>query len=231
MTLTPDKREALWFCGGLFAIAVAVNLAFSTFSAAPRRQPPSSTAIQSVATIPLLETNLPSVTETMAPDAANLVNAGISRPPGTLVVACAAATESGEPALTIKGALLSSLTAAGVQVIPEYFTPDFLTNRAFERMLGGSREAWDTLRLAPTLDAVVLAREKVQYSKDESLANIITATLRVTVAASRSSPMKSGGSWTFVASGAGFTEIEALHMAEERIKKQITNAADLRLAP
>ena len=78
------------------------------------------------------------------------------------------------------------------------------------------------LELDQRVVGVLVARETVEYSANPSLENVLTANMRLEVLALPANPNATGQTWTFMATGAGFSQTAARAMAEERLLKQIT---------
>jgi hypothetical protein len=237
-----DQQEALWFFGGLSIIAVVVNTIFSPlFSASRQPSPTPSTNVQQnfqqQAHTPIRpsETNValsspPPVDEAVAQhtrDLTRYVNTGFSREPGMKAVAIVAVSEDGAINDTVGYAVDAKIKSGTVETIPAFFTPEFVSDGLFGQTFGGSRTAFARLDLAKSLDAMVLARESIQYSADASLNDLVTASVQLDVKLLPVGASARNRSWSLTASGAGFKREEARRMAEERLIKQIGSSTNM----
>jgi hypothetical protein len=82
-------------------------------------------------------------------------------------------------------------------------TPDSLFNNVFN----GSSDLFNKLELAKSLDAVLLARQNVQYETNNDLDNVITANMTLEISALPVAGQIQSQSWTFTANGTGFDNV------------------------
>ncbi len=148
---------------------------------------------------------------------------GFARTPGVQTLAVVAATETGKLSSNIGNALARHLKTANVEITSSFFTLEFVSDGLFAGMFNGSTEQFGKLELAHSLNAIVLARQTVQYSKNPSLENVTTAAMQLDVVLASVATPGQPQSWTFTASGAGFSNQAARAMAEDRIIKKIAD--------
>lgn len=161
--------------------------------------------------------------------AARYLNPGFARKPGLKNVAIAAVAD-GEPDRPLAVALASRLNNETLVLFTSFFKPSFYADGLFANVFGGSTESIDKLMLTNTLDALLLAQEQVEYSTNGvDLNYVITARTRLNVAFLPFDTMRTEQSWTFAASGAGFSRGEALKNADDRLLKQITGDNNMSL--
>lgn len=160
---------------------------------------------------------------------ARYLNAGLSRTPGSKTLALVVATENGKVDQAVSAALANHFKAGTVKISTSFFKPEFVSDKVFANVFDGSTEILNKLELANSLDALLLARLAVRYSKDSSLDNLISANLQLAVQVVPIGGNIQNQTWTFTASGAGFSQAEAWSMAEERLIKQITNDTKMSL--
>jgi hypothetical protein len=158
---------------------------------------------------------------------AQYVNSGPARRTGVETVAIVAASEDGKLNRAVTAALVNRFQTEPVQIIHSFFTPAFVSDGLFNDAFAGTGGIIDKLELAKSVDALLLARQGVQYSSNPSLDNVITATMQLNVVTLPITGQNDSRSWTFIASGAGFKQEEARAMAEERLIKQITTDTNM----
>ena len=160
---------------------------------------------------------------------ARYVNGSFTRQAGKQGVAIVVANENGKLNPPVTAALARKLQNEAVQISPSFFTTDFISDGLFDNALAGSIELFRKLDLPSSLNALVLAREDVQYSKNATLENTITATLRLDITVVPVSGQTAPVTWAFTAYGPGFTKEVARGTAEERLIKQITSDTKMSL--
>ena len=243
-TIEPWKRW-LFVCG-LGLIAIVINSTFARLRppdsiyverpAAPAiQQQPASTQPERryepvIQATPSPQTPMVDMAAQHATYLAKYVNAAISREPGKQAVAIVAASENGKFNRALVSAIATKCKSQKITLLPSFFTPQFVSDGLFDKAFDGSMSVLRDLDLADSVDALVLARQKVQYSIDRSLENVITATMQLDLSAFPTGPRGDTRAWTFTASGAGFKQPEARAMAEERLLKQIANSTNISLA-
>lgn len=159
---------------------------------------------------------------------ARYLNSSFARPAGNRGVAIVVAAENGKLNSNVASALARRFQGASVQIFSSFFTPEFVSDGLFNDALAGSRELFRKLDLANSVNALVLAREDVQYSQNAALDNVTTATMRLDVTVVPVSGQSDPLTWTFTAYGPGFSQEVARKAAEERLIKQI--AADTKMS-
>ena len=157
------------------------------------------------------------------------LDAGLSRTPGSKMVALVVATENGKTDQPISAALANHFKTATVNISTSRFKPEFVSDQLFAKIFDGSTEILNQLELANSLDALLLARLTIHYSKDSSLDNLISANMQLAIQVVPIAGSIQNQAWTFTANGAGFSQAEAWSMAEERLIKQITNDTKMSL--
>ncbi len=160
---------------------------------------------------------------------ARYLNTGFSKTPGSKSVALVVATQGGRPDYAVSAALANHFKSGTVTISTSVFKPEFISDHLFATVFNGSTEVLNQLELAKSLDALLLARLTVRYSRDSSLDNLISANLQLAVQVVPVAGNIQSQSWTFTASGAGFSQAEAWSMAEERLIKQITSDTKMSL--
>jgi hypothetical protein len=159
---------------------------------------------------------------------ARYLNAGFSRKPGVQTVAIVVASENGRLNPSVSTALASHFQNGTVETISSFFTPEFVSDGLFNDVFNGSTSVFNNLELARSLNAVLLARQTVQISKDASMENLVSANMQLEVTLVSVATRGQSQSWTFTANGAGFNTQAARQAAEERLIKQI--AKDTRMS-
>jgi hypothetical protein len=151
------------------------------------------------------------------------LNSRSERKPGIRTVAIVAASQDGKASSIINSALARHISSTNIETFSAFFTPEFISDGLFAEVFNGSTDAITKLELAKSLDAVLLARENLQFSKDTSMENLVTANLQLEVVLSSVTTRGQIQAWTFTAYGAGFDQQAARQAAIDRIVKQITN--------
>jgi hypothetical protein len=249
-----EKRKRLWFIGGLVITAFAINGAvfvalqkvstlFAT-RAEPARQV-FSTESDSAATARRnaeerkaeeerkLAEERKAAKEAAAAHARFLernLNTGFGRTHGLKTVAVVVSCD-GRIHHALDATLVDRFNQKSLQVLPSFFTSEFVSDGLFEQAFTGSKELFTKLELTNYVDALVLAREKVEYSTNPSLENVLTASATLEVACLSVPANALAQTWTFISNGAGFKETEARAMAEERLANQILKDTKMSLPP
>jgi hypothetical protein len=152
---------------------------------------------------------------------ARYLNTGFSRKAGEEMIGLSVASDDGQSGRMLKNALVGHLQKDGVQILPDFLKTDFVSDGLFDDAFGGSPEVARKLELATVLDAFVLVRVSVTFSKNPDLLNVITATMNVEIVLTPISPNIENHSWSFTAAGAGFKREDARALALDRLLKQI----------
>jgi hypothetical protein len=160
---------------------------------------------------------------------ARYLNSGFSRTPGSETLAVVVATGDGKLDHTVSTALANHFKSDTVKIFTSFFKPEFVSDKLFANVFDGSTEILNKLDLANSLDALLLARETVQYSKTPSLDNLVTANLQLEIQVVPIAGSIQNHSWSFTANGAGFSQTEAKSNADERILKQIASDTKMSL--
>ena len=158
---------------------------------------------------------------------ARYLNAGFDRKTGCKGVAIAVESDGGGMSDTVASALCQKFETGNVQTVSSLFTREFITDGLLRNTMDGSRAVLKDLELSKSLDALCLARAKVDYAKNPSLENVISAHMHLQVVTVPVTTLTGNRSWSFTANGAGFTEEEARALAEERLAKQIAAATNM----
>lgn len=159
------------------------------------------------------------------------LNPGFSRKAGLKNVAIAAANGD-EPNHSVAAALSNRLKDENLVLFTSFFKPAFYADGLFSNVFAGASDSISALQLTNTLDALLLAQEQLGYSTSGAdLDHVITARARLEVVFLPLDLMRREQSWTFTASGAGFSQGEARKNAEERLFKQITGDTNMSLVP
>jgi hypothetical protein len=157
------------------------------------------------------------------------LNKGLARKPGIQRVAVVASSEDREENSVVSAALTEHLKTEAVEIVPSLFRPEFVSDGLFDDVLAGANDIPTKLELTNILDVLVLARQDVKYSKNPSLENVITANMRLEVAAFSITANMKDQTWRFEVKGAGFTPTAARSLAEERLLKQIAKDTKMSL--
>jgi phosphopantetheinyl transferase (holo-ACP synthase) len=160
---------------------------------------------------------------------AQYTDTSFTRKPGTKTIAIVAASENAIWNNAVNAALVSRFKREPVQLAPSFFKPAFVSDGLFNDVFAGSSGLFKRLELPKSLDGLLLAREKVQYSSDPSLENVITASMGLDVETLQIGSQAQSQTWTFNAAGAGFKQADARKLAEERLIKQILTDTNMTL--
>jgi hypothetical protein len=157
------------------------------------------------------------------------VNTNITKRAGSQMVAVAVVSEAGTINHAIGATLVKHFQREGVQFTDSFFKPEMATDGLFSTALNGSSDLFTRLELAKSLDAVLLARQQVQYETNSDLKNIVTAAMQLEVVVLPVAGRMESKSWQFSANGAAFRPADARMQAEERIVKKIETNATMTL--
>jgi len=157
------------------------------------------------------------------------VDTGFTRMSGTKTIAVVVASEDGTRNSVVSDALINRFKKEPVQLVSSFFKPAFVSDGLFNDAFVNSNDLFNRLELQKSLDGLLLAQEKVQYSSNPSLQNVITASMELDVKTLLIGSQAEKQTWTFTAAGAGFTQADARAQAEERLIKQITNDTKMTL--
>ena len=160
---------------------------------------------------------------------ARYTDTSFTRKPGTKTMAVAVASENATWNSDVGAALVSRFKNEPVQLVSSFFKPAFVSDGLFNDAFAGSNDLFNRLELPKSLDGLLLAREKVHYSTNPSLQNVITASMELNVITLSIGSQAEKQTWTFTAAGAGFTQADARAQAEERLIKQISNDTKMAL--
>lgn len=148
---------------------------------------------------------------------------GLVRAPGVAMVAVVAVNPDGTLNRAVSSAIGNHLSRPSIQVLSSVFNQEFVSDGLFKQVFGGSTEPLRNLELGTALDALVLARQAVQYSPNPDL-NVITAALQLAIVVVPIAQGVQAQSWSLNASGAGYTQASARQLAEDRLLKEIAKA-------
>lgn len=162
---------------------------------------------------------------------ARYMNDRPSRAANLATVGVVAVNESGRLHHSLAAVLAERVKKQGATALPSLFTPEFVADGLFTQAFDGSPQPLTTLELREVLDALLLARQQVEYATNTALENVITASMRVEVAALSVVHRGESQSWTFSATGAGFNPALARQAAEERFIKQLSAATNIVIPP
>ncbi len=226
------KLSLRWFMCGLAVSAFIINSAL--FRQGPGPQRPSQTTPQTATALPredeatkasrMAQAN---AAAEQARYAAKYLKSDIVRPSSGNVVAVSVCSETMKSDHAVAAALSDRLRLAGFATVSSPFTPEFLADGLFSHAFDGSTDIGKRLNLSQITDMVVLAKQDVQFSKDPSLQNVITAAMQLNIHMAPVSDLGDAQSWTLTASGSGFAEADARNMAEERLVKKIAQESKL----
>ena len=156
---------------------------------------------------------------------------GVTRKPGTRMLGFAVASEDGNLKDVLADVLALHLQTNGVETVSSVFRPSFVTDGLFADAYKGSAQVLNSLELANSTDALLLAREIVDYStNDTSLQNVISAEMHLQVALVPVSSNVQAERWTLATYGAGFSPRDARTLAEQRLIKAIGDDTNMTLA-
>lgn len=158
------------------------------------------------------------------------VNTNIVREAGQEMIAVACASENGAMNSAISDALVAHFARERIKFVSSFFRPTMITDGTFNAVFNGSKAAFDKMELEKTLDGLLLAKQGVQYSKNEALDGVITATMHLQIVTLSVTAQIESQSWTLSAKGTGFNNADARMQAEERIIKQIKDDTKMSLS-
>ena len=145
------------------------------------------------------------------------------------MVAVAVASENRSMNHAMAVALISHFKTDRVQLTDSFLKPELVADGLFNTAFNGSSDLFNKLDLAKSLDALLLARQTVEYETNVDLNNIITASMTVEIATLPVAGQSQSQSWSLTANGAGFRRGDARMQAEERIIKQIESDTKMSL--
>ncbi len=158
------------------------------------------------------------------------VNTNIMRNSGEEMIAVACASETGTMNSAIGDALATHFKRDHVKFVFSFFRPTMITDGSFDAIFTGSKDTFKKMELEKSLDGLLLAKQDVQYSKNEALDNVITADMHVQIVTLPVTGQIESQSWTLSAKGTGFNNADARMQAEERIIKQINVNTNMALS-
>jgi hypothetical protein len=145
---------------------------------------------------------------------AQYTDTSFTRKPGTKTIAVVAASENAIWNNAVNAALVSRFKNEPVQLVSLFFKPAFVSDGLFNDAFADSNDLFNRLELPKSLDGLLLAREKVRYSSNPSLQNVLTASMELDVIKLPIGSQAEKQTWTFTAAGAGFTQADARAQAE-----------------
>jgi hypothetical protein len=251
MNTESNKQKLKYFIGGLVIIALTINCFFIRAGySEPQRVNQSAPQIQyqpkianptpaqtilvpqsqekqtdRASEIAKEDARLAKLREEAAKHArflARYLNTGFNRMPSTKSMAIVVVSEDGKLNQAISTALSQHLKTNSVELFSSFFKPEFVSDKLFATVFGGSTDVLNELEVTNSLDALILSRQTVQYSTTPSLMNLVTANMQLEVQVLPIARSVQGGTWAFTANGSGFKQVEARAMAEERLIKQIS---------
>ena len=160
---------------------------------------------------------------------AQYVNTNFNRTPGLPLVAVAVADENSMMNQDMSAALIKRFKGEHAQLVDSFFKPPLVSDGLFNDVFNGSTTLFAKLEMLNSVDALLLARQEVQYSTNSELNNVITANMRIDIVTLPVAGHVESHGWTFTANGADYRLAEARKQAEERIIKQINDKADMSL--
>lgn len=161
---------------------------------------------------------------------ARYTDTDFARKPRTTTIAVVAASENATWNSAVNTALVNRFKNKTVQLLPSFFKPAFVSDGLLNDTFADSSDLFNRLELSKSLDAVLLARERVQYAPNPSLDNVLTATMELDIETRSIGSQGKNMTWTFTTAGAGFKQADARAMAEERLIKQIMNDTNMALS-
>lgn len=150
-----------------------------------------------------------------------LVPGQLTNSPQVQDVAVLVAGETLQPNSPVGQALVAVLKTRSANASASIFTPDFISDGLFGKAFAGSQGVLDGLALTNAADILLLARESVEYAKNETVQGVITAHLKLELSALSAATHRQSQAQTLLSTGAGFKEADARALAEERLLKQI----------
>lgn len=160
---------------------------------------------------------------------ARFTNTNFTRNPGIETVAVAVADESGTMNHTVGAALVNRFKSERLNLTDAFFKPALVSGGLFNDAFNGSNDLFNKLELAKYLDALLLARQDIQYSTNATLGNIVTANMHLEIVALPVAGQIQNQAWKFMATGAGTGPTEAREQAEQRTIKQISTDTNMSL--
>jgi hypothetical protein len=162
---------------------------------------------------------------------ARYLNAGFTRQQGIKTIAVAVASEDKKLNHTIGNALADHFNTNTIAARTSVFRPEFVSDGRVGEAIDGSGQPLGNLDAPQNVDALLFARQDVQYSTNSSLQNVISAHMQIEIAFLSLASDTENQRWTLTADGAGFTQKDARLQAEERLIKQIANSTNMVLSP
>lgn len=234
MIMEPENQKRLIFITALVIIAAFINTWFLTRDyPVPVVQPSTKEVEQQKAQADLAAKE---AAERVAQNAkaehdkylARYIDNTFIKTAGKKCVAILVVSDSGNASNSFKDDLRNHLDGNGIRFLPSFFNSPFITEGFFQNTFNGSSDPITKLDLQNFLDGMVLARQRVEFSKNSSaLANTITANVRLEVAIVSVGGGIQSQTRTFSGTGVAFSQADAQSLAEERIIKQIN--ADTKL--
>jgi hypothetical protein len=238
------KGQQIWaFVIGLLAIAILVNYFAGTLqnsaarprtlspvqanpSNAPPLVNPSNELIQAEQIRKLKksianEQTAENAVERHTNNLSRYVNPGSARKSASPTVAVDVVSETGSFDSVMVGLLSSRLDPSKLTIASGLFTPEFVSDGLFASAFSGSRTAYSDLEISNAVDVLLLGRETVRYSKNETLQGLITADFQLDLSTAPVVWTGQSRGWSYAAKGAGFSHNDARAQALERITKQI----------
>ena len=109
------------------------------------------------------------------------VNTNFTKTAGRQAVAVAVASDTDTMNHAVGIALVNRFQPTQVQLTDSFFKPELVTDGLFAQAFNGSSELFKRLDLAKSLDALLLARQKVQYATNAGLNHVVTATMELQI--------------------------------------------------
>ena len=242
MRTESDKRKLLWFLGALAVIALVINAFFLNLSnhswgiPEPRPIQVSSLKIERESKttnndakqqLELERARSNAAKEEHARYLARYLNKAFEKTAGVEPFALCVA-EGDKLNGVFNNELALRFKTNSLEILPSFFKPAFVSDKLFDNVFEGSREALTRLEVSKSLDGLLLARETVRYmTNDPSLLNVLTANIELHIKIIPINLAVHEANWNFSASGAGFNLPNARSMAEDRIMKQISTNASM----
>jgi hypothetical protein len=148
---------------------------------------------------------------------------------GTQTVAVVVISESGRFNFALNRALADRLKGDSAQLQTSLFTPDFVSDGLFASTFDNAHQVSKKLDLADFIDLLVLARQKVRYTVNHALEDVMSAHMDLEIGIFDVKGTGDSSTYTLTANGAGFKENSARQMAEERLIKQIAKDSKISL--
>jgi hypothetical protein len=219
-----EKWKSRTFVGSLALIAVITN-----GLVAPHQSERSFPVSQPQTAIPATTSVNSSATKAAEREQyiERIMNSRPTRTAGTRTLAIVAVNENQKLNSTLGKALAERVKGAQTKALTSLFTPEFISEGLFQATFDESPKAIDELGLRDRLDMILLAQQKVEYTTNPSLENVLTASMTLEVKLVSVSKRGESQAWTFTSSGAGFTKSDARKAAEERIIKEISTDTNI----